>query len=54
MFLKLALKFLSLNMMDEAIFIAIKTNQQDIISYTKAIAHIRKDIVALNMIEFHE
>ena len=54
LFLKLALKYLSLQMMDEAVFLAIKTNQPEIISYCKAMAHHRKDVIALNMLEFHE
>ena len=54
LFIKLAIKYLTLNMMEEALYLGIKTNLSEILSYCRCFAHHRKDIVALNLINFHE
>mmetsp|Transcript_24683 Transcript_24683/g.38404 ORF Transcript_24683/g.38404 Transcript_24683/m.38404 type:complete len:86 (+) Transcript_24683:1833-2090(+) len=54
LFVKLALKYLSLNMLDEAVFLAVKTSEPDIMAYVESAAYAKKDVVALNLLHMHQ
>ena len=50
LFIKLAMKYLSLNMMEEALFLAFKTKIPEIYNYCMTYANYRKDILSLNLL----
>ena len=41
-------------MMDDALYIGLKTNLQQILALCQAYAFFNKDIVALNLLDHHE
>ena len=53
LYIKLALKYLSLNMMDEAIYLAVKTNIPEVHSYCMQYANVKKDTVSINLLNYH-
>ena len=54
LYIKLAIKYLTLSMMDEAIYLGVKTNLSEILSYCRNFANYRKDIVALSILNMHQ
>jgi hypothetical protein len=40
-------------MMEEALYLGVNTNLAEILAYCKSFADFNKDIVALNLIEYH-
>jgi hypothetical protein len=54
LYIRLALKYLTLHMIDEALYLGIKTNLPEILSYCVSFANYRKDIVAHALLKMHE
>ena len=54
LYIKLALKYLTLDMMDDAIYLAIKTNIPEIVSHCRNFANAKKDVAALSLLEYHD
>jgi len=54
LFLRLTLKYLALGMTEEAIYLALKTNQPEIQAVCRSHAQMNNDIVAINLLEFHD
>ena len=52
--LRLGLKYLSLEMIDEAIYIAFKANISQLILACKYWTQKKKHVMALNLIEFYQ
>jgi hypothetical protein len=50
LYIKLAIKYLTLNMMDEALYLGTRTNLQEILSYCRSFATYQKDTIALNVL----
>jgi hypothetical protein len=54
LYIKLALKYLSLNMMDEAIYLATKTNIPEIQTYCMMYAKKNRDPVSISLLNQHK
>lgn len=53
LFIKLALKYLSIGMIEDALYLGVKTKLAEIINYVHSVALLKKDIVTLNLLHLH-
>ena len=54
LYIKLALKYLTLDMMEDAIYLGVKTGIQEILAHCQSFANLNKDVAALALLEYHE
>ena len=54
LYIKLCFKYLTLDMIDDAVYLAIKTDLPELINHCKKYANHVKNIAALHMLNYHE
>ena len=52
--IRLGMKYMSLNMMDEALYLAFKSRIPQLLSACKNMTQIKKNVIVQNLIGFHE